>query len=70
LAPLVRQEIWAAIRQLRREGMAMLIVDKNLREVASAAEGMVVIEMGRVPWRGTSDQLCLDTELQQRYLGV
>ena len=70
LAPLVRQEIWAAIRQLRREGMAMLIVDKNLREVASAAEGMVVIEKGRVAWRGTSDQLCIDTELQQRYLGV
>jgi branched-chain amino acid transport system ATP-binding protein len=26
LASLVRQEIWAAIRQLRQEGMAMLIV--------------------------------------------
>jgi ABC-type branched-subunit amino acid transport system ATPase component len=38
--------------------------------VASAAERMVVIEKGRVAWSGTSDQLCIDTALQQRYLGV
>jgi branched-chain amino acid transport system ATP-binding protein len=70
LAPLVRQEIWSAIRTLKQNGMAMVIVDKNLREVRSAAERMVVLEKGRVAWAGESSVLCEDSQLQQRYLGV
>lgn len=70
LAPLIRLEIWAAINQLKQTGMAIVIVDKNLREVASAAEHMVVIEKGRVAWSGQSAVLCGDAPLQQRFLGV
>lgn len=70
LAPLVRQEIWAAISALKAEGCAIVIVDKNLREVSRLAERMIILEKGRMAWSGNSSTLCSDAALQGRYLGV
>jgi branched-chain amino acid transport system ATP-binding protein len=70
LAPLVRQEIWAAVRMLKQNGLAIVIVDKNLSEMAAIANRMVVLEKGRVAWSGPAETLHGDAELQQRYLGI
>jgi branched-chain amino acid transport system ATP-binding protein len=70
LAPLVRHEIWAAIGMLKARGCAILLVDKNLRDVAALSNHLVVIEKGRVVWTGAPAQLCGNPELQRRYLGV
>jgi branched-chain amino acid transport system ATP-binding protein len=70
LAPMVRQEIWAAVRALKQSGLAVVVVDKNLRELAGIADRLVVLEKGRVAWSGASQQLCADAALQQRYLGI
>ena len=70
LAPIVRQEIWAAIRSLKDEGLSTLIVDKNLRELAGLADHCVILERGRSVWQGAPAALTADAELQNRYLGV
>jgi branched-chain amino acid transport system ATP-binding protein len=70
LAPLVRQEIWGAIAALKERGCAIIIVDKNVSDVARIAERMVVLEKGLVAWSGSSTALCNDVGLQHRYLGV
>ncbi|HVZ46566.1 MAG TPA: ABC transporter ATP-binding protein [Ramlibacter sp.] len=70
LAPLVRQEIWSALRALKRSGMAIVVVDKNLQELASVADRLVVLEKGRVAWTGDTERLRSDPALQQRYLGI
>jgi branched-chain amino acid transport system ATP-binding protein len=70
LAPLVQREIWMSLRQLKALGYALLVVDKNLFDVASLADRMVVLEKGRVVWAGSSDALRADAVLQNRYLGV
>ncbi len=70
LAPLVRQEIWAAVRALKRSGMAIVVVDKNLQELANVAENLVVLEKGRVAWSGETEALRSNPNLQQRYLGI
>lgn len=70
LAPLIRQEIWAVIRVLKERGYAILVVDKNLRDVALLAERLYILEKGRVAWAGTSSALCGQEDLQRRYLGV
>ena len=36
LAPVVRQEIWAAIRTLKGGDLSILLVDKSLKEIANA----------------------------------
>ena len=71
LAPLIREEIWQAIRRLKQEeGLAFLIVDKNLRDLLPIADHCLVLEKGRVAWQGSARTLADDPELQQTYLGV
>ena len=70
LAPLIRQEIWACIERLKREGQAILVIDKNVGALIKLADRHHIVEKGRVVWTGTSDALARDSELQHRYLGV
>jgi branched-chain amino acid transport system ATP-binding protein len=70
LAPLVQREIWSSIRKLKELGYALLIVDKNVSDVAAVADRMYVLEKGRVAWAGSPDVLRRDAELQHRYLGL
>jgi branched-chain amino acid transport system ATP-binding protein len=68
LAPLVRQEIWAALRRLKEEGQAILVVDKTLKEMMPVADRCTILEKGRTVWLGRPAELGID--IQDRYLGV
>ena len=68
LAPVIRQDIWKAIRRLKAEGLSILVVDKTLSELLPVADRCVILENGRSAWSGRSADLT--TELQDRYLGV
>ena len=57
LAPLIRQKIWAALKQIKDQGLSILVVDKNLRDLLRIADRNFVIERGRVVWSGTSNAL-------------
>jgi branched-chain amino acid transport system ATP-binding protein len=70
LAPLIRAEIWACIDRLKREGQAILIVDKHLDALLRLADRHVVVEKGHVVWTGTSLALSADLSIRQRYLQV
>jgi branched-chain amino acid transport system ATP-binding protein len=68
LAPVIRDDIWAAIRRLKAEGQAILVVDKTMDEVLAVADRCVVLERGRTVWSGLPSALTPD--LQEHYLGV
>ncbi len=69
LAPVVRQEIWAAIGRLKTDtGLAIVIVDKSLRELAHVADRAVILERGTTVWSGAFSDLSRETA--DRYLGV
>ncbi|GIX15548.1 MAG: ABC transporter ATP-binding protein [Paracoccaceae bacterium] len=68
LAPVIRAEIWAAIRRLRAERQAILIVDKSLRELRALADRCVILERGATVWSGPPAALTPD--LANRHLGV
>ncbi|MBE1285299.1 MAG: ATP-binding cassette domain-containing protein [Rhodobacteraceae bacterium] len=69
LAPIVRQEIWAAIATLKREtGMALLVVDKSLKELSGIADQAVILQRGETVWHGAMTEL--DGDVTNRYLGV
>jgi branched-chain amino acid transport system ATP-binding protein len=70
LAPLIRQEIWSCLDRLKREGQAILVIDKSVGALIGLADRHHIVEKGRVVWTGTSDALARDSELQHRYLGV
>jgi branched-chain amino acid transport system ATP-binding protein len=54
LAPLMRAEIWAALRRLRDEGTAALIVDKEVRALLELGERHLIMVKGRIVFAGTS----------------
>lgn len=69
LAPIIRQEIWAAIRKLKQEtGMAILLIDKSLRELASVSDRAVILERGKTVWAGAMTTLTSD--ISEKYIGV
>jgi branched-chain amino acid transport system ATP-binding protein len=68
LAPVVRQEIWAAIHELKRSGLSILVIDKTLKELAAVADRAFILERGRTVWTGPTAGLTLD--ITDRYLGV
>ncbi|MGB6242227.1 MAG: ABC transporter ATP-binding protein [Castellaniella sp.] len=70
LSPLVRQEIWAALAVLRGEGMAILVIDKNLAPLLQLADRHYIVDKGRIAWEGDSDALKADPDARQNYLGA
>jgi branched-chain amino acid transport system ATP-binding protein len=70
LAPLIRAEIWRCLAELKREGQAILLIDKNVESLIALATRHVIIEKGRVVWTGDGAALAADPTLRQRYLGI
>ncbi|MFI0846099.1 ABC transporter ATP-binding protein [Mesorhizobium sp. IMUNJ 23232] len=68
LAPVIRQDIWAAIRTLKGRGQSILVVDKTLSELLPVADRCFVLEKGATVFSGSP--AALTAELQDRYLGV
>ena len=70
LAPLVRREIWRCLNQLKKEGISILVVDKNVNDLARIADMHYVIEKGRIVWEGTSPELLEQKDFLGNKLGV
>ncbi|MEW2916199.1 ABC transporter ATP-binding protein [Ruegeria sp. ANG10] len=69
LAPIVRQEIWAALHRLRQEtSVAILLIDKSLKELAAVSDKAVILERGRTVWAGAITDLT--PEISEKYVGV
>jgi len=70
LAPVIRDEIWRTLAELKREGLAQIVIDKNVGRLLHLADRHVVIEKGRVVWQGDSDALRAQPNIVHQYLGV
>ena len=70
LAPLIRAEIWRCLARLKAEGLAILVIDKNVAALTRLADRHYLIERGRIVWTGTSPALAATPAIQHRYLGV
>ena len=62
LAPLIREQIWRCLADLRRTGLAILIVDKHLKKLVHLADRFYVMERGRIKWTGTAKDVESDLE--------
>ncbi|MFN4351030.1 MAG: ATP-binding cassette domain-containing protein [Hylemonella sp.] len=69
LAPKIIAELFAALDQLRREGMTLLLVDQMAGLALALADRAYVIEGGRIVAQGTAAEIAADGALAQAYLG-
>jgi len=70
LAPLVRGEIWRCLQRLKAEGLAMIVIDKNIGPLLRLADRHYILEKGRVVWQGDSGELRAQPQVLRRYVGV
>lgn len=70
LAPLIRDEIWSCLGQLKDMGEAILVIDKNVDALVKFADRHVVIEKGAVMWSGSTAEFIASPVVKERFLHV
>ncbi|MFC0218068.1 branched-chain amino acid transport system ATP-binding protein [Pseudochelatococcus lubricantis] len=70
LAPIVRDEIWARLHELKKTGLTLILVDKEVESLAGFADRHYIVEKGEVVWEGDTPRLLSDEESRMRYLSV
>ena len=70
LSPKRSHGVFDLIRQLRDQGLTMLLVEQNLRRALTVADRAYVLESGRITLQGPAAELMLDDRLVSNYLGV
>ena len=70
LSPLLVEEMFALIAQLRAGGLAVLLVEQNVGQSLEIADRAYVMENGLIRFSGTSAELLASDTLRQAYLGV
>ena len=69
LAPIIIQQIFEIVEQLRREGVTVFLVEQNANQALKIADRAYVLENGRVVMQGTGAQLLVDPKVRDAYLG-
>jgi branched-chain amino acid transport system ATP-binding protein len=69
LAPLIVRDIFRVLSALRRDGLAILLVEQNAVAALALADYGVVMEMGEVTAEGPSRSLADDPRVMDTYLG-
>ncbi|HQS10986.1 MAG: ABC transporter ATP-binding protein [Rhizobiales bacterium 24-66-13] len=69
LAPLLVDQILAAVRALRAEGITVLLVEQNASAALAIADRGYVLETGRVVMEGSGAALLGDPKVRAAYLG-
>ncbi len=70
LAPVIVQQVFGLIERIRADGLTVLIVEQNVRQVLSIVDRAYVIEAGSLRLQGTSQQLLQSEEIQKSFMGM
>ena len=69
LAPLVVRDIFSIIRDLKSEGITILLIEQNANAALRCADQAYVLETGRITMSGTGEALLADQRVRDAYLG-
>ncbi len=70
LAPIIVQQLGAAIKELKDMGLSLLLSEQNLKFASAIGDRAYVLESGHVRFAGTVDQLLADEEGRRRWLSL
>jgi branched-chain amino acid transport system ATP-binding protein len=70
LAPLIVREIFHIIVELKRRGVAILLVEQNARAALQTADYAYVLETGEIALEGPARELATDPRVVESYLGL
>ncbi|MGS4919237.1 MULTISPECIES: ABC transporter ATP-binding protein [Mameliella] len=70
LAPAIISTMAGALRELKRQGASILLVEQNFAVAKALGDTAAVMEDGRIVWTGAMAELAGDAELQERLMGL
>src|SRR5205085_10146305 len=70
LAPILVEELLAALKRIIHEGMSAILVEQHAQKVLAVTDRAAIIERGAVVYQGTSAELMADRAVLEAYLGV
>ncbi len=70
LAPIVIDQIYEVIFDLRRRGQTILLVEENAQRIAEHADMIHLLDNGRFAWSGLGPDLLARPEILETYLGA
>ena len=69
LAPIIIQQIFSIIEQLREDGVTVFLVEQNANQALKLADRAYVLENGHIVMQGTGAELLVDPKVRDAYLG-
>ncbi len=69
LAPLIVNQIYKLIGQIRDSGITVLLIEQNAKKALSICDYAYVLENGRIKLSGTGKELLESDEVRKAYLG-
>jgi branched-chain amino acid transport system ATP-binding protein len=69
LAPIIIQQIFGIIEQLREDGVTVFLVEQNANQALKLADRGYVLENGRIVMQGSGHDLLNDPKVRDAYLG-
>jgi branched-chain amino acid transport system ATP-binding protein len=68
LAPIIQEEIWSCLDRIRSDGIAVLVIDKNIRALLRVTQRHYIMQKGEICWSGTSEELERNRAELDRYI--
>ena len=70
LAPLVVEQVFDLVRRIRAEGLTVLIVEQNVKQVLQVVDRAYLLEAGTIRASGRSSEMLANDTIREAYLGV
>ncbi len=70
LAPVLAQQLFLTLKQLRDEGLTIVLVEQNVHLALALSDNTYVLSEGRVKLEGPSREIAGMDEVRKAYLGV
>lgn len=70
LAPILVKRLFEKLIQINASGVAILLVEQNVKQSLEVASRAFVLENGRIALQGTSEEVSRDAKLKEAYLGI
>jgi branched-chain amino acid transport system ATP-binding protein len=70
LAPLIVEEIFRFINNIKSQGYSILITEQNVRKALQVADYAYLMEAGGIPIQGSREEFSKNPDIQKAYLGI
>ena len=70
LAPVIVQQVFELVQKIRAQGLTVLIVEQNVRQVLKVVDRAYLLEVGRIKTSGAAQDLLASDEIRKAYVGI